>query len=214
MPTLPRPRARRSGFTLVEVMVALVIMSVLAVMAWQGVDGIVRARDGSTVKLDQTLRLSTVLMQWDQDLAALQDTNAVPREFAFDGANVRIVRRTERGLQVVVWSLRPGLDGTLPGKTLQRWVGPPATTVGELQEQWFRSQQLQGAEPEQVRAVQGISDWQLYCYVGTNWANCQSSLDDKSQPPAIKGVRLVLSFAEGSGNSGRLTRDTQLAPKW
>lgn len=218
-------RHRRRGFTLVEVMVALVIMSVLAVMAWQGVDGIVRARDASTVKLDQTLRLSTVLMQWDQDLAAVQTTTALPRSFAFDGGSLRIVRRAERGLQVVVWSLRPGLDGTLPGKTLQRWVGPPVATVSELTEQWFRSQQLQGAEPEQVRAVQGLGEWQLYCFIGTAWANCQSS-DDSAAPPAAPssaprnpvqppdGVRLVLSFAEGSGNSGRLTRDTRLAAQW
>ena len=32
------------GFTLVEVLVALLIMAVMATMAWQGVDGIVRAR--------------------------------------------------------------------------------------------------------------------------------------------------------------------------
>ena len=32
------------GFTLVEVLVALLVMAVMAGMAWQGVDGIVRSR--------------------------------------------------------------------------------------------------------------------------------------------------------------------------
>ena len=45
-------RDRARGFTLVEVLVALVVMSLLAVMAWQGVDGMVRARDASQRRLE------------------------------------------------------------------------------------------------------------------------------------------------------------------
>ena len=47
-------------------------------MAWQGVDGIVRARDSNQERLEQTLRLETVIAQWEQDLASLQETSAVP----------------------------------------------------------------------------------------------------------------------------------------
>ena len=49
-------------------------MAIMAAMAWQGVDGIVRARDASQARLEQTLRLNTVIAQWEQDLASLQDT--------------------------------------------------------------------------------------------------------------------------------------------
>ncbi|MDE2615373.1 MAG: prepilin-type N-terminal cleavage/methylation domain-containing protein, partial [Burkholderiales bacterium] len=66
------------GFTLVEVLVALLVLSIMAAMAWQGVDGIVRTRDASQRQLEQTLRLQTVLAQWQTDLAAVQDTGAVP----------------------------------------------------------------------------------------------------------------------------------------
>jgi general secretion pathway protein J len=52
------------GFTLVEVLVALMVMALMATMAWQGVDGIVRTRDGSQRQLEQTLRLQTVIAQW------------------------------------------------------------------------------------------------------------------------------------------------------
>ena len=217
-----RRTRRHAGFTLVEVMVALVIMSVLAMMAWQGIDSIVRTRDISTAKLEQTLRLSTVMTQWDQDLAALQETTTIAEAFKFDGGSLSIVRRSDNGLQLIVWSLRPGLTGTLPGKTLLRWASLPARTVGDLQDQWFRSQQLQGTEAEQVRTVQGLADWQLYCFVGTAWTNCQSSRKDTQQPgqaaltsqPPPDGVRLVLSFADGSGNAGTLSRDTKLGPRW
>ena len=99
---------RRRGFTLIEVLVAMTIMAILAVMAWQGVDGIMRTRNASQARLDQTLRLGTVIAQWERDLAALQETSALPSALAFDGASLRLTRRAERGMQLVVWSLRPG----------------------------------------------------------------------------------------------------------
>jgi general secretion pathway protein J len=54
-----------SGFTLVEVLVALMIMALMAAMAWQGVDGVVRSRNDSQARLEQTLRLNTVVAQWE-----------------------------------------------------------------------------------------------------------------------------------------------------
>ena len=118
-----RPR----GFTLVEVLVAMMIMAILAVMAWQGVDGIVRARDASQSRLEQTLRLNTVLAQWEQDLALVQESPAVPG-LTFDGATVRMTRRAERGLQVVTWTLQPAADGVAGGGTWLRWAGPPVVS--------------------------------------------------------------------------------------
>ena len=49
-------RTRSRGFTLVEVLVALLVLSIMAAMAWRGVDGIVRTRDASQRQLEQTLR--------------------------------------------------------------------------------------------------------------------------------------------------------------
>ena len=51
---MPKPARMRRGFTLVEVLVALSIMAVLATMAWQGIDGMVRARDISQARLDRS----------------------------------------------------------------------------------------------------------------------------------------------------------------
>ena len=80
---------RSRGFTLVEVLVAMVIMAIMAVMAWQGVDGIVRTRNASQARLETTLRLNTVIAQWDQDLASIQETGVVSPALACDGAVVR-----------------------------------------------------------------------------------------------------------------------------
>lgn len=208
------------GFTLVEVLVAMVIMAIMAGMAWQGIDGIVRARNASQARLEQTLRLNTVIAQWDQDLASIQDTTVVPLALSCDGATVRLTRRTPTGLQVVAWSIRPEENSS----AWVRWAGPPVTTTAALQDSWLRSLQLQGGEPGALRTLAGLSGWQVYFFQGNGWANCQSTGDIAApSPPASgasapprqalpAGVRLVLSFAPGSGMSGDLTRDTLLGP--
>ena len=205
-------RCGARGFTLVELLVALVAMSVLAGMAWQGVDGMVRAREVTHAAVDRTLRLHTVLTQWSQDLDALHESPAVPA-LQFDGRTLRLTRTTEGGVQVVAWAVRDG--------AWWRWAGPPTTAAEALQDQWLASQQLTGSEPGQLRLVDGAGDWQIYFYRGNGWSNAQSSGDlaeraglAPSTPTpgttrAIEqlptGVRLVVELDEGP-----LTRDLVL----
>jgi general secretion pathway protein J len=194
------------GFTLVEVLVAMVIMAIMAVMAWQGVDGIVRTRNAAQQRLETTLRLNTVIAQWDQDLASLQPTGVVKDQLACTGSTVRLTRRTPEGVQVVVWTLRPAENNA---SAWERWAGPAVTTSSELNESWLRSQQLQGNEPGSLRTLTGLSGWQVYFYRGNAWTNCQSTGDVTGGTQATPdGVRVVLSFAPGSGVNGDLTRDT------
>lgn len=217
----PGRAARRvapRGFTLVEVLVAMTVMAIMAVMAWQGVDGIVRSRNASQARLEQTLRLNTVVAQWEQDLASIQDSSAVPQALACDGASVRLVRRTPDGLQIVAWSYRPDDSGG----AWVRWAGPAVTTASALQDSWLGSLQLQGSEPGSLKTLTGMQGWQVYFYQTNGWANCQST--GNIVPPDIAGsgvrprqalptgVRVVLSFAPGSGRNGELTRDTLVGP--
>ena len=202
------------GFTLVEVLVALVIMAVMAGMAWQGIDGIVRARDASQARLETALRLNTVIAQWDQDLASVQVTGVVSPSLNCAGNAVRMTRRTPTGIQLVVWTLRPAEDNT---STWERWASPAVTTQGELTDTFLRSQQLQGGETGSIKTITGVSDWKVYFYQGNSWANCASSLAAAASagaavitPTLPDGVRMVLTFAPGSGLSGDLTRDTLL----
>ena len=204
------------GFTLIEVLVAMTIMAVMAMMAWQGVDGIVRARDSSQGRLERTLRIDSVVAQWEQDLASIQESAALPALLC-DGSTVRLTRRAEGGLQIVAWSLRPGATHY----TWWRWASPAVTTVGELQENWLRTQQFQGGEPGQLRAIDGLATWQVYFYQSNTWSNCQSTgnlvapVAGASAPPRQalpSGVRIVLEFAPGSGQNGSLTRDSLLGP--
>lgn len=204
----------QTGFTLVEVLVALVLMAVLSGMAWQGLDGISRARTISQARIEQTLRLNTVLAQWEQDLQSIYNTNLVPA-LTFDGATLRMVRRQPEGLQVVAWSLRE--------QRWLRWTSAIVTQPAALQESWLSSQQLLGNEAAQLRMEDGVASWQVYFYRGNAWSNAQSSAGvaapapGASAPPVSRtllptGVRVTLSF-EGAGLAGNLTRDVLLGPQ-
>jgi general secretion pathway protein J len=205
-------RSPPRGFTLIEVMVAMMIMAILAVMAWQGVDGIVRTRTASQDRLEQLLRVNTVLAQFEHDLEAAQDSGALPQDLpSFDGISLRLTRRTPDGIQLVVWSLRGG--------TWLRWAGPAVITTRALQDQWMTSQQFIGNEAGHLRTLTGISEWQAYCFRLNAWSNCQSSSGPTGPSPApgaadpLKAVRVVLTFGEGSGFSGSVTREIALGPQ-
>ena len=219
-------RRASAGFTLVELLVALMVMAILAALGWQGVDAIVRTRDASERRLEQTLRLATVLAQWERDFAALEDSDAVPA-LSFDGATLRLTRRAEGGLQVIAWSLRGGAGGDGAGRGLARWAGPAVTARTELRESWLRSQQLQGGERGEIAALAGVDQWQIYFYRGNAWTNAQSSGDlapaagaaasaaagSRAVEVLPTGVRVVLGFTGTAGPAGRLTRDVMLGPQ-
>lgn len=215
----------QAGFTLVEVLVALLALAILASLSWQGLDGILRAREVTRESLDRTTRLATVVTQWEQDLQALHDTGVVPA-LAFDGQTLRLTRRVETGVALVAWSVRSGL--------WQRWAGPVTTRSGELQQGWLRSFQLLGNEPGHLLLAEAAGDWQIYFHRGGAWTNAQSTgdllLPQPQQPPLLpdpgasapagepavanvprealpEAVRLVITL---DGNT--LTRDIALGP--
>ena len=217
-PALSR-REQARGFTLVEVLVALAVMAVIAGMAWQGLDAMVRSREAAQASSQATLRTSIALAQWERDLWAVLPTGAVPA-LRVDGAQMRLTREAaEGGVQVVVWSRREG--------AWWRWASPAVTRTGELQDLWLRSQQLLGQEAGTVKLLEGLDGLQLYFHRDNAWTNAQSSGDRNAQTPEPPGqgtppgalpaalderlpnaVRLVLNLP-----AGPLTRDLLMPPQ-
>ncbi len=216
-------RRRAGGFTLVEVLVALVAMAILAGFAWQALDGVLRTRDAGRVAVDRTARIATVLAQWEQDLQSVLDTSVVPA-LAFDGQTLRLTRRVDGGVALVAWSVRGGI--------WQRWAGPAQVRAGVLMEAWLRSQQMLGNEAGQVTVAEAASEWQVYFYRGSTWSNPQSTGNvvvtaAPAAPPASvasgaasgtfgaaitrealpNAVRLVITL-----DGRKLTRDIALGP--
>lgn len=214
---MPRRPPPQRGFTLVEVLVALVVMATMAMVAWRGIDALLRTRDIAQASLDQSARLQTVLAQWEQDLRTVQDSGGVPG-LNFDGASLRLTRQRSTGLQMITWSVR--------SNALYRWEGPIVQTVAALELSHQRSQQQLAQDSLQLKTLDGVSGWQMFCYRGNSWSNCLSS-DDAATPAAApngtvdtsvrrqlpSGVRMILQFGPGSGFNGPLTRQIELGAR-
>ena len=63
-----RVGSRGRGFTLLELLVAIALMGVLAVLCWRGLDSVLTSRDRITANADEMRALSTAFTQMDQDL--------------------------------------------------------------------------------------------------------------------------------------------------
>lgn len=218
----PSP-AGQGGFTLIEVLVSLLILAVLAATAWKGMDGISTARQVADGNLKQTLRLQSVMTQMESDMGQVMDTMIVSG-MQFDGAHLRLTRRSAEGVQVVVWYIQRG--------RLLRWASPVTYKFGELQKYWMSSYQLRGKEPGTLTALKGVAQWQVYCFRSGAMSNCQSTGNIASSgsgstapgaPPSAlsqvlreqlpNAIRSQLTLGEGSGFEGAMTRDIMLAPQ-
>ncbi|HMA08490.1 MAG TPA: prepilin-type N-terminal cleavage/methylation domain-containing protein [Ramlibacter sp.] len=223
------PSAGR-GFTLVELLVALLAMSLLAVMSWRGLDGMTRAQALTEARADQVLTLQVGLQQWAADLDAIIQ---LPQVAALDwnGRVLRMTRRgtgatTTNGVVVVAWGRRV-INGT---GTWLRWQSAEITTRDQLQQAWQQADiwsQNPGAQEMQGEvAVTPLEEWQLFYFRGGAWTNPMSSDATAVTPlvsgPAIggtatvpgtpvgnlpDGVRLILTLPPGQAIAGTLTRD-------
>lgn len=170
MPSLPASGRRPGrGFTLVEVLVALMLMALMSAMAWQGLDGMLRSREVTQAAIERTALLQTVLAQWEQDLDQIQPSGVVGAPLDFDGLRLRFTRRQPEGLQVVVWWLAEG--------KLQRWASAPVRNLQALRQSFEESQQPLALASRSLSTLEGVAGWQMAYYFNNAWANAQSSGD-------------------------------------
>lgn len=70
-----RPTIRpQQGFTLVELLVAITVLAMVAVLGWRGLDGIVRSRATLTGQMDQTRGMQLAFAQLQSDCEHLSSS--------------------------------------------------------------------------------------------------------------------------------------------
>ena len=67
----------RRGFTLVELLVAISVLAIVAVLGWRGLDSIVRARVALTADLEQTRGMQLAFAQMQSDCAHIVNAASV-----------------------------------------------------------------------------------------------------------------------------------------
>ena len=211
------------GFTLVELLVAIALLSLVAVLGFRGLDGMLRTRDTLSTRSTQLDALQVALSQWTTDLDLLQTLPGHP-SLDWNGQVLRILRRSpqgpEAGMQVVAWSSRivEGAPHWL------RWQSPPVTTRGDLVQTWEQAAQWAQSPLPALRlretVIVPLAGWRLYYFREDAWTNPLSS-DARQAPPANagqganiaattdipQGVRLELQLPDTAVLPGTLTRD-------
>ncbi len=217
-------RQRALGFTLIELMVSIFIMSMLALMSWRGIDGMARAQEISRERADAVATMQTALSQWQSDLDHMQPVRS-GTSIDYDGRIVRIVRYYgDTELRVVAWGKRI-IDGQ---SRWLRWQSDAATTRAELESALLQAAQW-GVRPTDAQLSKEVSlatvdDLQIFYYRNDAWSNPLSNASSNapaapSTPPGPvagpatgvapppDGVRLVLKLSAGQALAGTLIRD-------
>ena len=215
-----RPWCRdEAGFTLIELMVAISIMAVMAVMGWRALDGMQRANTQTRSHTDAVLTLDAGLGQWAADLNALL---VLPHTLAldWDGRVLRMTRRhsadAAQGVVVVAWGTGQR-EGTLHWL---RWQSDPVRTQAQWEKAWQTAALWAQSPTDEARKrevlLTPVAQWQLFYYRGNTWSNplsasgTNSDNSAKTNPTANvapDGVRLVLTLPAPHPLAGTLTRD-------
>ncbi len=216
---------KTKGFTLIEVLVALAVMSIMAVLTWQGIDGMARANSQHRARSDDVAAIQTALLQWRTDLDQMIDESQTPpaalsggsastaKAIEFDSRALRITRRFAGDeMRVVAWGARQAGGSVGTSRRFMRWVSEPVRTRGQWQAAWDQAerwgQNPSAADRTRETAVLSVDEWQIFYYRNDAWSNPLSA-DGAATPSSANpdGVRLILQLASGQQPGGKLTMD-------
>ncbi len=203
------------GFTLIEVLVAIAIMAVMALMSWRGLDAMLHTQTRLQQRADQVRTLQAGLAQWQTDLNRIATLQGVA-SWDWDGKVLRMTREaapTEDGVRVVAWTWRQDARRNGGGDWL-RWQSTPLHTRADWQDAWQNARTWSQSPTAPLRtaeiSIHPLAGWQLFVHRGGAWTNPLSSDATSDSTPKDRlpdGVRLVLTLPDTTPVASALTLD-------
>lgn len=219
------PIARIQGLTLLELCITLFIMSLIALLNWQGISSIIRFAELSQFRLDQILIIQTIVSQWKHDLDQVIEysdwvpnsvaTTTYARDIDFNGKTIRMTRYIGQGQwSVVAWSVRTTDSSLGTRKMLMRWMSNPIDTRSQWQTAWDQASRW-GHNPSMSdlaleKSLVYIDDWQLFLYRDGSWSTPDTGdIVGVQRANQFDGVRLILHLSDNTILKGSINVDWQ-----
>ena len=193
------------GFTLVELLVAISILAIVAVLGWRGLDGIVRARVALTQQMETTRGMQLAFAQMQSDCEHIAQRDVVDqRPYLLVGADrLTLVREvfTENQpsrLQVVAYRVVNG--------TLMRRESQPTRDLVQLDALWQAV--TSDADTNPAVAIQtGVTGMQVATWLNNSWrqgdvdpgANAAGTGQQPVQPQPLQPEQAAQASNEPTG---------------
>lgn len=171
----PSRKSSSCGLTLIELLVAITVLAVVAVLGWRGLDGIVRSRVALTQEMERTRGIQIAFAQMERDAANLVPQELSPNRppLSVGGGRLLFIRKVfaenqPLRLQVISYRVSNGI--------LYRRESIPTRDLGTLDLAW---QAGGGANGEQEVALESGVD-QIGLRVWNSSGNTWQSVDVNS----------------------------------
>ncbi|WP_157666577.1 prepilin-type N-terminal cleavage/methylation domain-containing protein [Bordetella genomosp. 13] len=221
-----RPRRCQAGFTLIEVMIAVLIMALISLIAWRGLDSMTRTNDRLQARMEETARTTRALQQIEMDLtwrATVELPSAATEALAADGEGEGSESQGDAGgapqtakpgtpmmpLLPAGLSARRGLQGAFTFEVVRAAAARPG--------QWQRVQWwLQGgtlyraageassayplpapSAADRVAVVEGVANFDMRAYEpGQGWRSLPTI---RAVPKPATGLDVLVSVRRSAG---------------
>lgn len=181
------------GLTLVELLIAISVLGVVAVLGWRGLDSIVRARIALTVGLEQTRGIQLAFAQLQSDCAHLASTAMLPNRvsLAVNHEHLSLVRTVfsddqPTRLQVVTYRINNGVM-TRSGSVATR-------NLRELDSLWLATTNDTDTT-QSVELQSGVNAMTMRLWGGNSWQTVNALPPSTTVSPVIpSGLEVTLKL--------------------